>query len=210
MANSSDHLSGATNDLKTSFSLLAKAQAEDPAAWRRIVHLYSPLIDYWIRKRGITNHNDLENMRQEVFARIAKSLCGFSKDRAGTFRGWLRRVTNNLITNHRARRKEPPFVDNYVAGLLLDKLAVVMPNTRSFQEPNEDDDPHESVLISRQIMAWVRENHSKQQAEIFENLVVEDRMPSDVADSLKVPLGVVYQTKSRILARIRRFFGDLL
>jgi len=210
MGSSSNQLKNATDDLKTSFSLLARAQAADPDAWRRIVHLYSPLIDYWIRKRGILNHGDLENMRQDVFTRIAKSLGGFSRDRGGSFRGWLRRVTNNLITNHFNRRKEPPFVDNYVANLLLEKLAVVNPDTHSMLDPEENDDPHEAILVSRQIMAWVRENHSVQQADIFEKLVIEDRPAGDVAESMNVPIGIVYQTKSRILARIRRYFGELL
>src|SRR4051812_43254364 len=84
----------------TSRSLLAQVQANEPDAWERLVNLYAPLVLHWCRCGGL-QHQDVADVFQEVFQSVVVYVGGFRKDRAGdTFRGWLRRITQNKLRDH--------------------------------------------------------------------------------------------------------------
>src|SRR5262249_58500367 len=89
-------------------SLLERAQARDPAAWERLVALYAPLVLHWCRQLGL-REDDLADVFQDVFGAVAAHLAAFHRERGGgTFRGWLRTITRNKVTDHyRRHRREP-------------------------------------------------------------------------------------------------------
>src|SRR5262249_481502 len=81
----------------TSLSLLERVRANDPEAWRRLVALYRPLVQFWCSRGGV-NATDADAVAQEGFAAAAAGLSQFHRDRPGdTFRGWLRAITRNQI-----------------------------------------------------------------------------------------------------------------
>ena len=45
---------------RTSPTLLARIAAKDPAAWQTLVDLYGPLVLYWIRRQGLSEHDAAE------------------------------------------------------------------------------------------------------------------------------------------------------
>src|SRR5690348_3168781 len=84
----------------TSRSLLERLQANDEAAWTRLVVLYSPLVLDWCRRWGLQEH-DAADVFQEVFQAVAGHIARFRKERHGdTFRGWLRVITRNKVHDH--------------------------------------------------------------------------------------------------------------
>src|SRR5947209_16082762 len=88
----------------TSRSLLARVQADEPQAWERLVHLYAPLVLRWCRRHGLQDQ-DLADVFQDVFQAVVAHVGRFRKERAGdTFRGWLRRITQNKLRDHHRRR----------------------------------------------------------------------------------------------------------
>ena len=90
------------DDLETRISLIESAKRNEPEAWHHVLSLYSPLIAYWAWSKGVTCRHEQENISQEVFRRVFNKLDSFTKkDGRGSFRGWLRTITNNYIySNH--------------------------------------------------------------------------------------------------------------
>src|SRR5437016_647267 len=84
----------------TSRSLLARVRADEPAAWERLVSLYAPVVLHWCRRGGL-REQDVADVFQEVFQAVLLHIGTFRKERAGdTFRGWLRRITQNKVRDH--------------------------------------------------------------------------------------------------------------
>jgi RNA polymerase sigma factor (sigma-70 family) len=77
------------------------AQPEwQPPAWDEIVAQHSARV-YRLAYRLTGNPHDAEDLTQEVFVRVFRSLSSYTP---GTFEGWLHRITTNLFLDG-ARRK---------------------------------------------------------------------------------------------------------
>ena len=83
-------------------------QAETPAetpwtppSWDEVVRLHSDRV-YRLAYRLTGNKHDAEDLTQEVFVRVFRSLSGYTP---GTFEGWLHRITTNLFLDS-VRRKQ--------------------------------------------------------------------------------------------------------
>jgi RNA polymerase sigma factor (sigma-70 family) len=68
--------------------------------WDEVVELYSARV-YRLAYRLTGNRHDAEDLTQEVFVRVFRSLSAYTP---GTFEGWLHRITTNLFLDG-ARRK---------------------------------------------------------------------------------------------------------
>ena len=60
----------------TSVSLVDRVQANDDAAWQRLVDLYGPLIFSWGCRGGLSGE-DAADVMQEVFASVAQAIGRF-------------------------------------------------------------------------------------------------------------------------------------
>jgi len=69
-------------------------------SWEQIVEEHSPRV-YRLAYRLTGNRHDAEDLTQETFVRVFRSL---SQYQPGTFEGWLHRITTNLFLDS-ARRK---------------------------------------------------------------------------------------------------------
>jgi RNA polymerase sigma factor (sigma-70 family) len=77
-------------------------QAEwTPPSWEEVVRDHSARV-YRLAYRLTGNSHDAEDLTQEVFVRVFRSLSGYTP---GTFEGWLHRITTNLFLDM-ARRKQ--------------------------------------------------------------------------------------------------------
>ena len=74
--------------------------AWQPPAWDEIVSQHSARV-YRLAYRLTGNPHDAEDLTQEVFVRVFRSLSTYTP---GTFEGWLHRITTNLFLDQ-ARRK---------------------------------------------------------------------------------------------------------
>src|ERR1700686_4151544 len=77
-------------------------QAEwDLPSWEDIVRAHSARV-YRLAYRLTGNPHDAEDLTQEVFVRVFRSLSSYTP---GPFEGWLHRITTNLFLDS-ARRKQ--------------------------------------------------------------------------------------------------------
>jgi len=72
-----------------------------PPTWEEVVREHSARV-YRLAYRLTGNQHDAEDLTQEVFVRVFRSLSSYTP---GTFEGWLHRITTNLFLDQ-ARRKQ--------------------------------------------------------------------------------------------------------
>jgi RNA polymerase sigma-70 factor (ECF subfamily) len=72
-----------------------------PPTWEEVVQEHSARV-YRLAYRLTGNQHDAEDLTQEVFVRVFRSLSSYTP---GTFEGWLHRITTNLFLDQ-VRRKQ--------------------------------------------------------------------------------------------------------
>nr|WP_233149826.1 RNA polymerase sigma factor SigE [Kineosporia sp. A_224] len=72
-----------------------------PPTWEEVVEEHSARV-YRLAYRLTGNQHDAEDLTQEVFVRVFRSLSSYTP---GTFEGWLHRITTNLFLDQ-VRRKQ--------------------------------------------------------------------------------------------------------
>ena len=91
--------------------------APDPVpTWDEVVERHSDRV-YRLAYRLTGNRHDAEDLTQEVFVRVFRSLDTYTP---GTFEGWLHRITTNLFLDQARRRQRIRF------DALSDERAVLL------------------------------------------------------------------------------------
>ena len=80
-------------------------QTEGVPTWDEIVERHSDRV-YRLAYRLTGNRHDAEDLTQEVFVRVFRSLHTYQP---GTFEGWLHRITTNLFLDQARRRQRIRF-----------------------------------------------------------------------------------------------------
>ncbi len=196
---------GAQSSSATSRSLLARVRADEPRAWERLVDLYAPLVLHWCRRGGL-QEQDVADVFQQVFQAVVMHVGGFRRERPGdTFRGWLRRITQNKLHDHfRKLARDAPGVGGSSAQERLAQLPEPQP-TEADPAPEEE----ERGLFAR-VLDIIRADFEERTWKAFWQTVVEGRTPQDVAAELSMSPGAVRVAKSRVLHRLREELGDLM
>jgi RNA polymerase sigma-70 factor (ECF subfamily) len=188
----------------TSRSLLVRVQGDEPAAWERLVRLYAPLVLHWCRGSGLQDP-DIADIFQEVFQAVVVHVGSFRKDRNGdTFRGWLRRITQNKLRDHfRKSGREARGVGGSSAQDRLTQLP--MPEHAVDDLPPEDE--RERSLFAR-ALDLIQGEFEERTWLAFWRTAVEGRALKDVAAELDMSPGAARVAKSRVLHRLREELGD--
>ncbi|GAA3129525.1 RNA polymerase sigma factor SigE [Planomonospora alba] len=76
-----------------------------PPTWDEVVRTHSARV-YRLAYRLTGNVHDAEDLTQEVFVRVFRSLSNYTP---GTFEGWLHRITTNLFLDMARRRQRIRF-----------------------------------------------------------------------------------------------------
>ena len=83
----------------------------EPPSWDEVVRTHSQRV-YRLAYRLTGNQHDAEDLTQEVFVRVFRSLANYTP---GTFEGWLHRITTNLfldLVRRRARIRFDPLAED--------------------------------------------------------------------------------------------------
>ena len=106
-----------------------------PPTWEQVVRDHSARV-YRLAYRLTGNSHDAEDLTQEVFVRVFRSLSGYTP---GTFEGWLHRITTNLFLDTARRKQRIRF-----EGLADDTAARIggteLTPAEAFDERHLDDD----------------------------------------------------------------------
>jgi RNA polymerase sigma-70 factor (ECF subfamily) len=183
----------------TPVSLLERLRQPDPGrAWDRFVELYTPLLLYWARKRGL-QPQDAADLVQDVFTVLVQKLPEFTYDRRRSFRNWLRTVLVNKWRDRQRRQTLP-----VTAG--ADALAEVAgpDDLEAFWEGE-----HRRHLLRRALELMQAEFTPATWKACWE-FAAEGRPAAEVAAELGVSENAVYIAKSRVFRRLRQELDGLL
>ncbi|WP_432575152.1 RNA polymerase sigma factor SigE [Kineococcus sp. SYSU DK005] len=111
------------------------ASAWVPPTWEEVVRDHSGRV-YRLAYRLTGNRHDAEDLTQEVFVRVFRSLSSYQP---GTFEGWLHRITTNLFLDQVRRKQRIRF------DALAEDAGEKLPSTdvgpeRAYEHRNLDDD----------------------------------------------------------------------
>ena len=189
-------------DAQVVASLVRRCNTGDAAAWEEIVRRYQRRI-YNICYRFAGSADDAEDLAQEVFIKVYRTLQTYDADRAA-FTTWLTTITRNLLVDHFRKTKQDRVTDSIDASVTQEE------DGRTLADQLEDSKKSpDAVVQSHQAGAAVHGALQKLSPELREAVILRDLQDMDykeIAAVLKVPEGTV---KSRI-NRGRMELGRLL
>ncbi len=167
--------------------MVADADAWTPPTWEEIVREHSPRV-YRLAFRLTGNPHDAEDLTQDVFVRVFRSLSSYTP---GTFEGWLHRITTNLFLDTVRRKKRIRF----------DALADDAAERLSGREPTP-----EHALSDRMLDADIQRALDSLAPDFRAAVVlcdIEGLSYEEIADTLGVKLGTVRSRIHRGRAQLR-------
>lgn len=184
----------------TSVNLLkGLREPRSEAAWQRFVDLYTPLIFYWARQKGLSPENSADVV-QDVLSTLVAKLPTFEHDPTRRFRAWLKTITLNRVTDlyrlHRLQSLET----------MPDALSriTIADESDLFVEAE-----YRNVIVNR-ALDLLKPEFSDLTWQACWLQVTEDQKASAVAKQLNMSINAVYLAKSRVLARLRQELEGLL
>jgi RNA polymerase sigma-70 factor (ECF subfamily) len=186
-----------------STSLLQRAAAREPEAWRRLMTLYEPLVAHWCRQAGLpTDHR--QDVMQEVFSAVAAGLPSFRSDRADvSFRSWLRGIARHKIQDHFRHRREP-------APGGTDALRRLQEVPGPAPEIELSESHGEIAELYRRALDQVQSEFEQRTWTAFWRVTIENRTTAEVAAQMGITPNAVRQARSRVLRRLKAEMGELI
>lgn len=170
--------------------LVRRCIAGDAAAWEELVRQYHRRI-YQICYRFTGSHAEAEDLTQDIFIRMYRSLESYDPARA-SFVTWVVTVSRNLLVDHFRKGKYDRVTDS-LDGSATDSEE--MPLSDRIADVSPGPDAH---LESREAREQVHRALQRLSPELREAVILRDLQDMDyreIATVLKVPEGTV---KSRI------------
>lgn len=189
------------DDTPTSGTLLMRLrELDDRAAWNEFVERYTPRIYGWCRHHRL-QESDAADVTQEVLGKLVKVIRSFEYDpRRGSFRGWLKTVTNNAVRDFVSELSAPGrgTGDSRIGAALG---AIQAPEAISELTAALELEAEHTLL--REAEERVRLRVQPHTWEAYRLLSVGALPAVDVATRLAMPVAEVYVAKSRVLKCLR-------
>jgi len=162
------------------------------------VHLYTPLLFFWARRCGESEH-DAADLVQEVFVALVQTLPTFEYDRQGRFRAWLRTILLNKLRDRkrRAARAEKALVQRGPQAEPPD-LVEVFSETEYRQG------------LARRALQLMQAEFAPTTWKACWETVVQGRSPDEVARELGISENAVYIARCRVLRQLRHELSGLV
>ena len=175
----------------------------DHDAWVEFVSLYEPVIYRVLRRTGLQDADVLEVL-QELFLAVNRNIGRWEHGvEHGSFRGWLRRVTRNMVVSWVRRQKRQVTTSSLNLDALLESPPVADgPETDEFDRELRRALFH---LASEQVQTEVR----PQTWQAFWEVAVSGTSVAEAAIKLGMTAGAVRVAKCRIIARLREVVAEM-
>lgn len=186
----------------TSTNLLRQVKAGERAAWDQLLRLYAPLVAHWC-KRVQLQAADAEEIAQEVFQTVYVKIAEFRRERAGSFRKWLKAITRHKIGDLlRKIGKNPRAAGGTDANMRLLQVPEL--------DDSEESDRVERRVVLEQARDIVCQNFQPRSWAAFERSMLDCEPVETVAVELGMSKKAVYVARSKILRFLRQELGGLL
>jgi RNA polymerase sigma-70 factor, ECF subfamily len=183
----------ATPRLDSETSLVERCLSGEQAAWEELVKTHTKRV-YALCYRFTNRDNEAQDLTQEVFLRIFKTLGSFRAGE-GSFVVWLTRLTRNLLVDHYRRTKHERVTD-----ALEEKLPVL-------EQKTGQESRTEGRLAGREAGELLQAALQKLSPELREAVILRDLQEMEyreIARVLNVPEGTVKSRLNRGRAELSR------
>lgn len=193
-------LPNSSADLLTRSSLIHGLKAWSPDRWTNFVLVYSPLLKYWIRQKGVAP-SAVDDVFQESLQSICAAIGNFERDATkGKFRGWLRTIVERRVVDHfRSMPIEKPTAPEQLGSL-------PKPEQKTPEMIESEQQVIEEIRI--RAMELVRQTTTEKTWQMFWLSTVEQVPTSDIANQFGVSNAAVRVAKQRVLQRLRSLMMD--
>lgn len=174
-------------------SLIERCLKGEQAGWEELVKTYTKRV-YALCYRFTNRPNEAQDLTQEVFLRVFKSLGSFRAGE-GSFTVWLTRLTRNLLVDHYRRTKGERLTD-----AIEDRLPVLEERTAQYART-------EGLLAGREAGELLQAGLQKLSPELREAVILRDLQDMEyreIARVLNVPEGTVKSRLNRGRAELAR------
>lgn len=173
-----------TTNLDADSSLVERCLSGDEPAWEELVRVHTRRV-YAVCYRFTNSDSEAQDLTQEVFLRVFKTLRSF-RSKEGSFTVWLMRLTRNLLIDNYRRTKADRNTDSIEDQLpMIEETAALSART-------------DGMLAGREASELIQGALEKLSPELRETLIlrdIEELEYREIADVLNVPEGTV---KSRL------------
>jgi RNA polymerase sigma-70 factor (ECF subfamily) len=191
---------------QTPHSLLERLRRQpDGASWKRLVDLYTPLLQDWLRRYQVPAA-EVDDLVQEVLAVVVREMPAFEHNRQrGAFRRWLRTIALNRLKGHwRARQAGPHALPAAEADALLRQI----PDPAS--DPDRQWEQEHDQFIVRRALEGMEPEFTASTWQAFRRQVLDGAKPAEVAAELGVSANAVVLAKFRVLRRLRQHLRGII
>jgi RNA polymerase sigma-70 factor (ECF subfamily) len=180
--------------------LLRLADADDQRAWVEFIELYEPLVHRLLRKSGLQDA-DLREVAQDVFVAVSRNVARFEPAYGrGSFRGWLRTVTRNLLVNLLEQRRRQLGSGSGSTDMIRLLHEVPAPDAQASAVV----DAELRRRLFHHAADRVRKEFRPATWQAFWQTAVDSEDVDEVCRRLGMTPGAVYIARSRVIARLRQ------
>lgn len=178
--------------LNAESKLIARCLSGEQSAWEELVQAYTKRV-YAICYRFTSSDSEAQDLTQEVFLRIFRTLGSFRAGE-GSFTVWLTRLTRNLLVDHYRRTKQERVTDG-----IEEKLTILEEKTGQSRT--------DGMLAGREAGELLQAALQKLSPELREAVILRDLQEMEyreIAHALSVPEGTVKSRLNRGRAELAR------
>lgn len=182
----------------TSLTLLSELRSGGNTAWRRFLHLYTPLVASWCRKAGL-QEADAADICQEVFRAVSRGISGLSVGPDQSFRGWLWTITRRCLARHfEAKRK------GWISAGGTDAMVRMSALPDWIRDDSVPQGGGEVLMRAAEI---IRRDFEENTWQAFWLSIVDNLSPAEISVRLNMTPNAIRQARFRVLSRLREFVG---
>jgi len=181
------------NRLDPDFNLVERCLSGDEAAWEALVRTHTRRV-YGFCYRFTGKDSEAQDLTQEVFLRVFRSLKSYRSDE-GAFATWLARLSRNLLIDHYRRSRQERATDS-----IEEQLPMIEERAATSARP-------EGLLAGREASEILQAALQRLSPDLREAVILRDLQEMEyreIADVLKVPEGTVKSRLNRGRAELAR------
>jgi len=169
---------------------------ENASAFAELVTRYEPKLLRYVRRLGVSQLQDAEDLLQNVFLKVYRNLNGF--DRKLSFSSWIYRITHNEVVSFFRKNSARP------QGHYIDDAEKVLERMKN----GDDTSDLAELNIKKEGLEKALSSINKKYRHIIILRYFEEREYKEISDILKIPIGSVgtllYRAKKALKKSINK------
>ncbi len=189
----------------TDMELVKQFQNGDVKGFNELMRRYQEKV-YWIARRIVVEHDDADDVAQDVFVKVYEALKNFRGD--AEFFTWVYRITTNISLNFLRSKKVKSFLrfNSNDEENESDREAVLFEDTDVMNRPD-------AILEHKELKTMIEkavETLPKQQRVVFMMRHYDELSYEEISKELNISTGGLKANYFHALKKIQKFLSNAL